>query len=306
MGTNKVLFIGLSCVGDVVMTSPVIQVLKGKFPEASIDFVADKRSRVLYENIPGLGKIVIKNKGHFLRGAPDLIRRLRKTRYDIIVDVRTDGLAYLLRAKKRYTKWSARSYGGHAVEDLMGVIAALHGNNPIPDTHVWLSDTNRTYAEKEISVFNDKDRLLALSVGNARQPFKSWSTDKFIELLNRHSDDFSGIIFLGNHLEAEKTQEVINKIDSAHINTVGNSLLDAAALMERSCLYIGPDSGLGHIASAVKTPTISFFSVVSPKRYRPWGDKAACIVGANDDARKISVDEVSLAIKEVLNERGIA
>ena len=62
MNTKKILFIGLSCVGDVVMTSTVIKTLQKQFPRATIDFVADKRSSNLYEQFPNLGKIVIKNK----------------------------------------------------------------------------------------------------------------------------------------------------------------------------------------------------------------------------------------------------
>jgi len=301
MKVEKILFIGLSCVGDVVMTSPIILVLKKKFPKAIIDFVVDERSRGLYANISCLGKIVIKNKDKFLRGAPDLISQLWSTKYDIIVDVRTDGLAYLLRGKKRFTKWFAKSYGSHAVEELMGVIAPLHGNNPIPDTHVWLSDLNREYAKNKTAVFNNKERLLTLSIGNSRKPVKSWTMNKFVELLNRHSNDFSGVIFSGDYLELERTEEVIRKIDMAHINTVGNSLLDAAALMEKSCLYIGPDSGLGHVASAVNIPTISFFSVVRPERFRPWGDKALYVEDKEGDARNIAVDKISAMIKKALN-----
>lgn len=202
-----------------------------------------------------------------------------------------------MRGKKRYTKWSAKSYGPHAIEELMGVIASLHGDAPIPDTEVWLSESNRAYANKEISVFNNKDKLLAISVGDSRKPLKTWTRDKFIEFLHKHESDFSGLIFLGNEFEADTTLEIIREIDIAHINTVGNSLLDAAALIEKSCLYIGPDSGLGHIASAVKTPTISFFSAMNPDRFCPWGDKAICIQGTNNDARNISVDEVSTAIR---------
>jgi len=144
--------------------------------------------------------------------------------------------------------------------------------------------------------------LLALSLGDNRKPTKTWTTDKFVSLLNKHKDSFAGVIFLGNSYEAEETLEVANKIEMKCINTVGNSLLEAAALLEKSCLYIGPDSGLGHIASAVKTPTISFFSLMKPERYRPWGDKAVCLSGADNDARNISVDEVSTAIRSIINE----
>ncbi len=302
MGVNKILFIGLSSVGDVVMTTPVLSSLQNEYPEAVFDIVVDKRGTGLYKNFPKLNKLYLKDKDKPLRGVPDLLLQLWKNRYDIIVDVRSDGLAYLLRAKKRHTKWFAKSYGPHAVEDLMGVIASLHGDKPFPHTSVWPTELDREYAKKEISVFNNEDLLLAISLGDNRKPTKSWTTDKFVSLLNKHKDSFTGVIFLGNSHEAEETLGVANKIEMKCINTVGNSLLEAAALLEKSCLYIGPDSGLGHIASAVKTPTISFFSLMKPDRYRPWGDKAVCLSGADNDARNISVDEVSVAMRSIINE----
>ena len=302
MSVKKILFIGLSAIGDVIMTTPVLTSLQNKYPEAMFDIVVDKRGAALYKNFPSLNKLYFKDKDKFLRGVPDLMKQLWKNRYDLIVDVRSDGLAYLLRAKKRYTKWTAKSYGSHAVEGLMGVITEIHGNKAIPDSSVWLSEKDREYAQNELSVFNNKEKLLAISIGDNRKPTKTLTVDKYIDLLNRHERDFSGVIFLGNQFEAEETKQVCSNINLPHINTVDNSLLGAAALIEKACLYIGPDSGLGHIAAAVKTPTVSFFGLMKPEKYRPWGNRAYCFCGANDDARNISVDEVSEAIRGFLSE----
>lgn len=297
MSVNKILFIGLSNVGDVIMTTPVLKALHTKFPDALFDIVADKRSMNLYGNYPFLNSLYLKDKNKPLRGVPALLAELWKNSYDIIVDVRSDGLAYLLRGKKRYTKFFSKSYGPHAVEEIMGVIQSLHGQSPIPETEIWLSNENRDYASKQLSVFSNKEKLLSLSVGDSRKPVKTLTTENFITLLRTHKNDFSGVIFLGNQFETEVTQEVCKDIEIPHINTLGNSLLDAAALIEKTCLYIGPDSGLGHIASAVNTTTISFFSVMSPERFRPWGNNTTCITGKHNDARNISAVEVSDVIK---------
>ena len=302
MNTKKILFIGLSCVGDVVMTSTVIKTLQKKFPQATIDFVADKRSSNLYERFPSLGKIVIKNKDNFLRGTPRLIKELWKTKYDIIVDVRTDGLAYLLRGKKKYTKLFSSAYGEHAVEDLMGVIFSLHKNNSIPETTIWLSEQERKNTQEKLSLFDQKDRLLAICVGDIRRPVKCWSGEQFIKLLNNQNNKFTGVIFLGGDLDAERTEEVAKKINLPYINTISCSLLETAAFLEKAIIYIGPDSGVGHIASAVKTPVISFFSVDRPERCRPWGKSVICLKGADNDARNIPIESVNNAIQEILNE----
>ena len=52
MNVNKVLFIGLSSVGDVVMTSPLLTSLQNEYPQALFDIVVDKRGIELYKNFP--------------------------------------------------------------------------------------------------------------------------------------------------------------------------------------------------------------------------------------------------------------
>ncbi|MEM7027546.1 MAG: glycosyltransferase family 9 protein, partial [Pseudomonadota bacterium] len=63
------------------MTTPVIQVIHKKYPDASIDFVADRRSSVLYENCPYKNKIYIKDKNKFMRGLPGLLADLWQQKY---------------------------------------------------------------------------------------------------------------------------------------------------------------------------------------------------------------------------------
>ena len=94
---QKLLFVGLSCVGDAVMTTPVLQALHQVYPDAEIDIVADRRSWEIFEHCPYRGDIFYKDKQRFLRGAPALLKELLATRYDVVVDLRTDGLASRLR-----------------------------------------------------------------------------------------------------------------------------------------------------------------------------------------------------------------
>ena len=57
MGVNKILFIGLSSVGDVVMTTSVLTSIQNEYPEALFDIVVDKRGIELYKNFPKLNKL---------------------------------------------------------------------------------------------------------------------------------------------------------------------------------------------------------------------------------------------------------
>ena len=62
MNVNKILFIGLSSVGDVVMTTPALTSIQNQYPEALFDIVADKRGIELYKNFPKLNKLYLKDK----------------------------------------------------------------------------------------------------------------------------------------------------------------------------------------------------------------------------------------------------
>ena len=299
-GDKRILIIGLSCVGDVTMTTPVFESLHQVYSQAFFDVVADKRSISLYENCPYIDQIFIKDKSRFLRGTPSLIMQLRGQKYDLIVDLRTDFLSYLLKGKKRLTKRVSVAYGKHAVEDLMGVISELHGNKPIPAPVVWYTQKEEDYATQQLVEFNDSDMLLCVSLGDPSKPYKSWSVDKLVMMINQYQNQFVGLVMVGGPDEIEVATAMINEIKLPVVNCVGNSLLEAATILKRCRVYIGPDSGLGHLAAAVGTPTISFFSTVSAERYLPRGKQSIAIVANNGDARTITHEEVCQAVDSLM------
>ena len=298
---KKILFIGLSCIGDVIMTTPVLQALHKVYPGATIDVVADPRSQELYQACPYVGRVYIKDKSRFLRGAPALLIELWKNYYDVVIDVRTDGLAYLVWAGQRYTKRQAIAYGPHAVEKTMGVIAGLHGHHPIPETTVWMKQRHHDFASGKLSGFTDKRRLLAICTGEPSKPAKNWTNEKWITFLNQNKNAFSGVVFVGGPNEHAATEIIKKQIELPFVDVVGSSLLETAAILQQVSLYIGPDSGLGHLASAVKTNTVSLFSSFTPEEYQPWGNNSASITGADHDARNIAVSEMEQTVARFLD-----
>jgi ADP-heptose:LPS heptosyltransferase len=51
------------------------------------------------------------------------------------------------------------------------------------------------------------------------------------------------------------------------------SLGTAAAILHRAELYVGSDSGLAHLASAVGTPAVTLFAPADPDRVCPFGNR---------------------------------
>jgi heptosyltransferase-3 len=299
---EKILFISLSCVGDAVMTTPVLQALHLAHPSAKIDVVADRRSKDVFINCPYLGSIYYKEKNKFLRGGPSLLGQLFRQRYKLIVDLRTDGLAYLLRAEKKLTKFGASSYGLHAVESLMGIIRPLHGHLPIPPTHIWLDETNIETSNQMLGALTGK-RLLAIGPGcGGRRPEKFWPTDYYAKLSNSLADVFEGVVFVGGEQDVPLARKISNQLQLPFLDTCGaTEIIQAAAILSQVSMFVGSDSGLGHVAGAVGTPTLTFFSVDKPERCLPWGPSPHWLVGKHGDARNIPVDAAEAIIRTAIS-----
>jgi len=69
-----------------------------------------------------------------------------------------------------------------------------------------------------------------------------------------------------------------NLNDNRILNYVGKIPLEkSAALIKQSKLFIGPDSGLMHLACAVGTPVIAIFGPGNLQKWRPLGERHAII-----------------------------
>ena len=106
--THKILLITLSNIGDAVMTTPVLEALHRRYPQAVIDIVTRCTRQSAVHALPVPRHVLNKDKQAGWRGTATLVRQLRNTHYDLVVDLRTDGLTLLLRARARLTRRKAR------------------------------------------------------------------------------------------------------------------------------------------------------------------------------------------------------
>ena len=137
---KPVLFITRRHIGDAVMTTPVLELLHQRYPGTTIDIVAGPLSAALFEHCPYRGQIWRMAKGAGLADRLRLITALRRRRYELIVDLRTDGFAYLLRARERRTRWGApdRRARRHDVERQAAIFDPCLPAQALGPPIVWL------------------------------------------------------------------------------------------------------------------------------------------------------------------------
>jgi len=298
---RHILLVTLSNIGDAVMTTPVMEALHGKHPQAIMDIVADPRSGELFAHCPYRGRVIHRDKQQGWRGSLALVRDLRRSRYDLIVDLRTDGLAWLLRGHRRLTRHGARRTEGHAVERHMEVIRRYVGTAGIPPTCLWLDGNEREFAGRTLAGLPGR-RWLALGPGARWEP-KRWPPGLFRELVQRCGKLFDAVVLLGSRSDADSCHTLADGLPLPCLDLAGQTrLLDAAALLERMTLFIGNDSGLGHLAAAVGTPTLTLFGPGEPQRYRPWNPRGRWLQSPNRDIRALPVGRVADELTALLRE----
>lgn len=285
---KRILFITLSNIGDAILTTPTLEALHLQYPDAVIDIVCDPRSAIIFKNCPYRGELFLKHKKAGWRGTFTLIRQLRQRHYDIAVDLRSDGLLWLLRTKQRAFKLAnSVSMHLHSAEKHFAAVKKLVAVTPMPAPKVWLSDEERATASEMLASYHGL-RIIALGLG-ANFAGKIWPVEQFQALCHALKMQFDVVLLLGSQQDAVLSKAFQSGCELRVLDCCGKTdLLTTAALLEQADYFVGNDSGLGHLASAVGTPGFTVFGVGQPHRYRPWGSKALWVQDAEYNIANVS------------------
>ena len=289
---KKILFVPLSNIGDAVMTLPTLIYLKKMHPYAKFDLICDARSVEIFQFFPSINKIYIRDKKGGISYQFRFIRKIRQTHYDLAVDLKTDFLLWFLRAKRKIRKVNNKSL--HSVEKHF--ISICSNLKKIPNPKIYIP----TKLQNNIkNIFpSNKGKTIALALG-ANSNHKVWPTENYVRLLKLLKIHFENIILIGSKNEMDKAQLFKKLYTKKVFDFCGKlTLLETASIIKKSDFFIGNDSGLGHIASAVNTQSFIIFGDGDPDRYHPWGNKSSWYQNTEKDISLITPEQI---YKEVIN-----
>jgi ADP-heptose:LPS heptosyltransferase len=271
----RLLFITGNRVGDAVLSTGVLAHFLAERPGASVTVACGPLAAPLFADLPGLARIVpiVKAKrrriGHWIA----LWRSLSGQKWDDVIDLRSAFFAWTVRAERRWVCRAEKRHE-HRVEELGRQL----GVAPPPAPHLWLSPEREARAAALVA---DGRPLLAIGAG-ANWGGKRWPAERFAELARRltaASGILPGarILVLGADSERDSVLPLL-EAGADPLDWVGDrDLLDVFALLRRTAMFIGNDSGLMHMAAAAGIPTLGLFGPSAEWRYRPWGPICAVI-----------------------------
>jgi ADP-heptose:LPS heptosyltransferase len=135
-------------------------------------------------------------------------------------------------------------------------------------------DWGRDFWESKGLTLEERANVVILHPGSGSKR-KVWPLDRFLSLAHILQDRFSSkILIILGPAERPEIETVFEGLDpNRFIQVKGFSLLQVASVMEGCRLFIGNDSGVSHLASALRIPTIALFGPTDPRVWSPRGEK---------------------------------
>ena len=296
---RRVLVVKLAHLGDVLLVSPVLSVLKARAPQAELDALVYADTAAMLEGHPALSQLFTvgrRSKLSRLGSEISLLKRIRDRRYDLVVALSDKPrIAWLARISgARYAVTPARSdRPGFWQRSFTHFYSLPRGNTRhTVDVHLdalrrlgLAVDAGETRlvmvpgreAEQRVDELMAKHGLQSKRFVQmhpaSRWLFKCWPAERVAELINILHSRGERVVLTGagDGNEAAYMDEVRKRLRHPVVDLAGQLDLRAlAALTARARLFIGVDSAPMHIASAMATPAVALFGPSGDVEWGPW------------------------------------
>ena len=267
----KFLIIRFSSIGDIVLTTPVIRCIKKQLPDVEIHFLVKPSFKSTVVNNPYITKLhllqedwsktILDLKHEQFDFVIDLQRNLRSFRIKKSLKVPAFTFKKLNFQKLVFTKlkWNVMPKHDHVVDRYLKTVEPFGVYNDGGGLDYFIA-ADEEVNEKDIPTSHHAG-YIGIVIG-ASFYTKKLPVDKLQELCSKIDHP---IILLGGKDDATNGEE-IKKLDSVKIyNACGKfSLNESADLIRRAKLIIAHDTGLMHIASALRKHVIAIWGSTTP------------------------------------------
>ena len=298
----KILILALSGIGDALMFTPALQLLRKELPGVQIDaLVMYKGVKDMYDRNPDLNNVFhydFINEGAF-RSLKYILSFRHK--YDASINVYPSNrkeyniINFLIGADKRvgakYLRKDLQNLGDlnnirvlendltHNVQTNIKLVERLLDTKFTEEPRLKFplkpEDENFTADYFSENKINATDTLIGFHPGSAtlkNQEKRRWEPEKFAELGERLiREKGAKILIFGGPEENDLKRNIHNQINSENCCVVeSGNLPETAALMAKCSVFVSNDSSLMHIASALNLNVVAILGPTNPHYIHPW------------------------------------
>lgn len=329
---KKILCIKPRGIGDIVLSTIVLENLKDHFPSADIHYLTEEFAKLSVANNLLVSKVITYRKSEIIFC---VVKKIRKEKYDLVFDFwsnpKTAQITFLSGAKYRVGfGYRGRKYAynviadsgrgmGHSAEHNLELLNAISVPINSRNIHFDISESEKTKAKKYFDeVFKPKEMIIGI-VPSGGWSSKRCDPDKWIEFCEKIYSKFRNkfLILWGPGDENDATQ-IYYSLKAVSVLAPQTDVAEMAGLISKCNLIIANDSGPMHIAAALNVPTIGIFGPTDPKKHGPYSlnsdyiikDDLHCIVcnklvcPYNQECMKeLSSDLILQKVEKLLNEK---
>jgi len=314
---DRILILALSGIGDALMFTPALRLLRDTYPDTQIDVLTMfKGIEDIFSANPDISNVLYWN---FLKESPikslKFIFSIRGTYSHTITAFPANRFHYaivarLIGSKKRighrYIHDSVTQLNAlnnilldernelHNCEENIRIASTLGAKIPetLPPMSLHITKEDQDYAVKWLANhdFVQDSSLLGIHAGSAivkNQINKRWNPEHYAELCAKASSDLGmNILLFGGPEEQALNEQISTMIRNGHptakIEIVqASTLTKSLAIMNHCKAFISNDSGLMHCAAALQLPMIAIFGYTSHVHTAPWNNPNAVVARRN-------------------------
>jgi len=300
-----ILIIKLSAIGDVVHSLPLLEVLRGRFPDARIDWVIEEAASNIVEGHPDLDELIVFprkswldrciRKREYINIGKELVtffKKLRGREYHVVIDLqgllKSGVLTFFARGSRKIGLNGARegssffvkervSFPGpdiHALDRYLCVAKHLGAVDPVWNGKIPIYDTDKRYVDDLLVGLEANCALVAINP-MAKWESKLWDLERFAclaDVINKNLGATS--IFTGSKSDKIAIEKIVAGMTTKALNLAGKTNLKQLAYLYGKCkVVVSTDTGPMHMAAAMGSSVVGIFGPTSPLRTGPYGRK---------------------------------
>lgn len=317
---NKILFLSLTNVGDVILTLPALDVVRGRFAGARITVVSGPRAAGLFAGNPAFASVITFDKRARFREKWRFFRALQREKFDLVVDLRNSLMGFLL-GGVRLSRKSGLPAHTHASRCHRSAVAPLekYPGTAAQGGSIFVGKDDREYIDGLYAQlgWGREERIAVFSPG-ARSGIKRWHKERFRDLAAEVVRDTGcKVALIGDAADREVAAYIARDMRDVADFAGKTTLPQLAYLLSRAAVLVTNDSANLHLAGYLDVPVVAVFGPTDDLRYGPWSrhsrvvkadiacrpcKKAQCAEGSLRCMEMIRVGEVKEAVAQVLRE----
>jgi ADP-heptose:LPS heptosyltransferase len=259
--TLKILVVRFSSIGDIVLTTPVVRMLKKQL-NAKVHYLTKSSYVSLLKNNPYIDSVY-----QIQNSISEVIADLKKEKYDYVIDLHSNLRTQILKFRlgmpaKSFNKLNMEKFmltnfkldkmpKIHIVDRYLETVKHLGVKNDNQGLDFFLSANDKM----DISIFPKNYIVFVIGGQHAT---KILPNEKIISIIKKVNKP---VLLLGGPEDAHRGEEIAKACDKV-VNTCGKySILQSASLVQQATMVITHDTGMMHIAAAF-----------NKKIYSVWGN----------------------------------